>query len=69
MLADHPEIRTRKPTPQRLEIHSADWLRFQRSRPRRAVDPLDLPAATVDAMVASIQARKEAIRHEKTGGK
>ncbi len=38
-LADHPEIRTRKPSKNRLEVHAADWIKYwsgQQSEPSDA---------------------------------
>ena len=68
-LEANPSIRWRRPTgtngkpiPNRKEIHVGDWHRFKRQR--EAGDPLDNPAAIVDA-VLDVEKRKEEIRKPK----
>jgi hypothetical protein len=64
-LKSHPEIRTRRPWSQRLLIHAGDWMRYRRESGNK-VDPLDLSAEIVDAVVQA-EARKQAIRRSKAG--
>jgi hypothetical protein len=49
-LEKHPEIRTRRPTLRRLEIHVGDWCTYLGT-----VDPLELPADLVERFVAEDQ--------------
>jgi hypothetical protein len=49
-LKDNSWIRHRRPRRQRLEIHAGDWVQFLSER---AADPLDQPAAIVDAVLAA----------------
>lgn len=68
----NPTIRTRRPIgrngepiPNRLEIHAGDWHDFI-NRPKQT-DPLDNPAAIVDAVMEA-EGRKEKIRKLKAAG-
>jgi hypothetical protein len=60
-------IRTRKPSPQRLEVHAGDWHRFLAQRQSAPPDPLDLPAEVVDAAVRVVQERKDREYRHKAG--
>jgi hypothetical protein len=65
ILDGHPEIRTHKPSPQRLLIHAGDWHRYTARRDANAFEALDTDPATVNAFLADTQARQEAIREGK----
>jgi hypothetical protein len=67
MLRLNPQIRTRKPSPQRLLVHAGDWHRALGQLKGASPDPLDLPAETVDAMVQDVQARKAIEQCRKAG--
>lgn len=63
----HPEVSTRRPktrdgrdNPQRLEVHIGE-LAEAKARDAAGIDPLDLPAETVDLAVAEVQRRKAEI--------
>lgn len=58
-LAAHPEVRTRKPSPRRLKIHAADWIKSLAN-----TDPLDLPCTVVDA-IRDAETRKAEINRGK----
>jgi hypothetical protein len=60
-LKANPWIRTRKPRKNRLLIHSGDWSKFANTQ---SPDPLDAPAAVVDAVLKSRQ-EQETIRKER----
>jgi hypothetical protein len=64
-LRAHPWIRTWKPSPQRLCIHAADWLVFRKGLDDAAFDALDAPAETVEAFLAGVRERQQAIRNRK----
>jgi hypothetical protein len=64
-LAKQP-IRRRRPHPRRLEVHAGDWARYLIGRGCR--DPLNLPAALAEALLASVrdlEARKAAGRKKR----
>jgi hypothetical protein len=66
-LTKHPEIRTRKPSPQRLEIHAGDWMRHFRGKDGAAFDALDTSPEAVEAFLAESKARREEILCRKAG--
>jgi len=58
VLKDNSQIRTRKPTRQRLEIHAGDWMRFQL---RNNIDRDDVdPASEIRARVANAESFRNA---------
>lgn len=77
-LKQHPEIRRRNPTSQRLEIHSGDWLRYWNEVGRRGFQDLDRaegrrsiaddPACS-EAFLAGAIERMNASRERKRQGK
>jgi hypothetical protein len=54
-LEAHPKIRTRNPSPKRLEIHVGDWCAQLGS-----VDPFDLPGDLIDRFYAQDEAIRKA---------
>jgi hypothetical protein len=64
VLKDNPEIRRRNPRRNRLVIHAGDWVAFLASTSK--VDPLDAPAAIIDAVIET-QHAKEQIQQKKAG--
>jgi hypothetical protein len=57
--------RTGAPVSNRLLVHAGDWHEFLRRRNQTTTDPLDLPAAFVDAAVQEIAQRKADERQKK----
>ena len=77
-LAAHPEIRTRKPSVQRLEIHAADWAKFWAEQDRNSFDNLagdsERPSIADDPdmeknFLAGADERLAAVRAKKRAGK
>jgi hypothetical protein len=66
VLAKHPEIKTRKPSPQRLEIHAGDWLAYLKEEEMRSFTALDTNPEVVDAFLSEARRRQEIIRRDKT---
>lgn len=62
-LKDNPSIRWRKPSTQRLEIHSGDWRRCLAEQTTQ-MSPYDCPAVIVDAVLEKEQ-RQQQIRQQK----
>src|SRR5262249_35883609 len=60
-----PHAKTGKQIPNRLEIHAGDWLAFIHAK---SVDPSDMPANVVDAVMEQEQ-RKVEIRRQKEAEK
>jgi hypothetical protein len=67
-LARHPEIRTRKPSRQRLEIHAGDWLAFWATEDQKAFDALDATPEAI-AAVEEVERRKTEARAAKSRAK
>jgi|SRR5262245_9252263 len=61
-LRDNPQIRTRKPSPQRLEVHAGDWTRFLA---QQSADALDFEASVVDSVLEFQQRRAEIDREKR----
>jgi hypothetical protein len=64
-LETHPNIRRENPTPRRLVIHAGDW-QGTLAREKKSPDPLDAPAALVDA-AKEIERRKAMERNRQAG--
>jgi hypothetical protein len=56
-LKKNPWIRTRKPSPQRLEVHAGDWDRYLALLDAAGFDALDMGAENVDAFLAEVRRR------------
>jgi hypothetical protein len=67
ILRDHPEIRTRHPRPNRLEIYVPDWKRMERKRDLAAFDALDCGPEEVEIFLSGTRARQAEIHKSKTG--
>jgi hypothetical protein len=75
ILRQNPDIRTRRPRSKktgetirnRLEVHVGDWVRCVGAVHEVTRDPLDRPAAEVDAMVAEVEQRKTEQRRRRAG--
>jgi hypothetical protein len=67
-LKRNPWIRTRKPSPQRLEVHAGDWDRYLAMLDEAGFDALDVAAETADAFLTEVRRRQEEIRRRKAGG-
>jgi hypothetical protein len=68
-LKRHPQIRTRKPSPQRLEIHAGDWLAVTSAGDAAAFHALDASPERVEAFLAGARQRREWARQRKEAGK
>jgi hypothetical protein len=66
-LKANPWIRTRKPSPQRLEIHAGDWQRFRNALDTAGFESLDVSAETAEGFMAEVRERQEEIRQRKAG--
>ena len=70
-LKANPWIRTRKPSPQRLEIHAGDWQRFRTGVETDAFAALDtttqVESSTVKQFLAESRQRQDQIRRRKAG--
>lgn len=60
ILKKHPEIRRRKPTKQRLEVHAGDWLRHKQKKAEA-----QWQAADAQAIVEAVSERTAQIRKQK----
>jgi len=63
-LKSHPEIRTRKPAQNRLDIHAGDWNAFWSKYDRDRFDATD--ECAIDAIVEGIEERKSVEQSRKT---
>ena len=61
------KVRSRKPSPQRLEIHNADWTRYWAEDDRVKSEALDVE--TLQETIANIEARKLEERTKKKSGR
>ena len=59
------EIRTDKPSPQRLVVHAGDWLKHWANADKGAFDSLDRKPELVDGFMAGIEKRKAKIRKKR----
>jgi hypothetical protein len=66
-LDKHPEIRTLKPSKQRLLVHAGDWMRCCSRQDDTAFEALDESPEAVAAFLEEAEARQEAIRRRKAG--
>ena len=57
-LGQHPEIRTKKPSTNRLVVHASDFIRAKAARDAQHFDALGLPAEMVDAFIAETKKRQ-----------
>jgi hypothetical protein len=67
-LKAHPQIRTRKPSKNRLLIHAGDWLAATSAGDTAASNALDVSPETVTAFLVGARERHEEIRRRKVGG-
>jgi hypothetical protein len=65
VLKKRAEIRTKKPTKQRLLIHAGDWSRYQNALALAAFNALDANPEIVDSFLAESQRTKEKIQRSK----
>jgi hypothetical protein len=65
VLKRNPWVRTRKPSPQRLEIHAGDWHRYIAMLDGAGFDALDVAGETADAFLAEVRQRQADIRRRK----
>jgi hypothetical protein len=66
LLKAHPQIQTRKPSPQRLAIHGGDWQRYAGPLPAPESEKVtDATIAKVEAFKAEVAARTEALKQQK----
>ena len=64
-LQEHPEIRTNKPSSQRLNVHAGDWARYWASLDDKAFERLD----TLDSEFMGDARRRQVDVREKKAGK
>ena len=66
-LEKHPEIRTRKPSKQRLLVHAGDWFQYWAKREQEDLDKLDsLTPEAFTRLTDGIEQRKHEVDSEKT---
>ena len=65
-LRKHPEIRTRHPSQNRLQIHAGDWQRYWADQDRKGFDALGQPAEEIDAIIQGQKARQAGTRKQKS---
>jgi hypothetical protein len=65
VLANNPQIRTRKPSPQRLVIHAGDWFAYLKEQTTGAFAALGENPEVVDAFLKDVRERQQVIRRNK----
>lgn len=62
-LDETPEIRTRKPSKNRFEVHAGDWMRYWKSKAHDRFESLD--SEGVQDALADYEARKDRVRNRR----